>query len=264
MQWVPLVRADSPMTGAKRGAQPTALLLAALTLGAFGCAEGGDALDGVGGSAGAQGLGGSAGAPGSGGAETAPAACSAPAGVFAVSVLDHAFGSGQDVGQDQFPELVLGPPQGAGKTAGSTSQVVSLGDGGFVEIGFGEHGIVDGAGADFIVFENAFLVSGDLENPYAELGTVSVSQDGVAWVAFPCTAREYPYGSCAGWHPVLANAESNQLDPTDAEVAGGDPFDLAEVDLPWVRYVRIEDVRDDQQLTFDLDAVALVHPGCFE
>ncbi len=62
---------------------------------------------------------------------------------------------------------------------------------------------------------------------------------------------------------MLANADSNDLDPTDPDEAGGDPFDLAEVDLPWARYVRIDDVLDEQQLTFDLDAVAVVHPGCF-
>jgi len=257
------------------GAQPEArllrVLLSALLLGAFGCAEGEAALDGLGGLGGLGGSGGGSGgssgaggAQGSGGAKPGPEACSDPAAVFVVSVRDHAFGPGQDVGQDQFPELVLGPPQGAGEAAGSTNQVVSLGDGGFVELAFGDRGIVDGAGADFIVFENAFLVSGDPENPYAELGVVSVSQDGMDWVAFPCTAREYPYGSCAGWHPVLANAESNSLDPTDPEAAGGDAFDLAELDLPWARYVRIDDVLDDKQLTFDLDAVALVHPGCFE
>jgi hypothetical protein len=224
----------------------------ALLFFALGCSESEVAADGLGGTAGA------------GGGVAEPVACSVEAGLFADAVVDHAFGPGQDVGQDRFPELVLGPPQGAGDGAGSTNQVVSLGDGGFVELSFGVHGIVDVAGPDFIVFENAFFVGGDPENPYAELGEVSVSQDGTDWVAFPCTTREYPYDSCAGWHPVLANAESNALDPTDVDVAGGDAFDLADVGLPWVRYVRIDDIVDEKQLTFDLDAVAVVHPGCFD
>lgn len=226
---------------------PSYLVLALLGLGS-GCntGEGGDGLGGMGG------LGG-----------TPPAACDAAGGVFAEAATDHEFGPGQDVGQEDFPALVLGAPRGAGATAGSTDHVVSLGDGGFVAVAFGEHAIVDGAGVDFLVFENPFFVGGDLENPYAELGRVSVSQDGEHWVSFPCTAEEYPYGTCAGWHPVLANQEDNDLDATDPEVAGGDPFDLQDVGLDWARYVRIDDVVDDQELAFDLDAVSVVHPGCF-
>jgi len=197
------------------------------------------------------------------GVDARPEPCSVEGGLFAVSVLEHAFGPGQDVGQDQFPELVFGPPRGAGESAGSTDHVVSLGDGGSVTLAFGDRAILDGEGPDFIVFENPFLVGGDPENPYTELGQVSVSQDGDTWVSFPCTAREYPYGACAGWHPVLAHADDNEVDPTDPEVAGGDAFDLADLELPHVRYVRIDDVVDEQELAFDLDAIAVVHPGCF-
>jgi hypothetical protein len=82
-------------------------------------------------------------------------------------------------------------------------------------------------------------------------------------MSFPCQTEDLPYDSCAGWHPVLANPDTNDLDPTDPDVAGGDSFDLAELELDWIRYVRIDDIADDKQLTFDLDAVAVVHPGCF-
>jgi len=214
--------------------------------------------DGLGGG----GAGGDSTGQASGGAGS-PEPCELEDHLFATGVLAHAFGPGQDVGQDRFPDLVFGAPEGAGTGAGSTAHVVSLGDGGFVELSFGQNAIVDGPGADFIVFENAFLVGGDEENPYAELGQVSVSRDGSDWVAFPCTRREYPYGTCAGWHPVVANPETNDLDPTDPAAAGGDAFDLAALDLAWVRYVRIDDIVDEQELSFDLDAVAVVHPGCF-
>lgn len=239
--------------------------------------EDGQSADGIGGadgeagsggtaSGGALGLGGLGGtSDGSGGSSTLPAPepCVVPGGLFALGVDDYSFGTGQDVGQDRFPELILGAPRGGGQSAGSTSHVVALGDGGFVTLSFGDGGIVDGPGADFIVFENPFLVGGDPSNPYAELGQVSVSQDGEDWIAFPCTADEYPYGTCAGWHPVLANADENELDPTVPEEAGGDPFDLHEVGLEWARFVRIDDVTDPQELAFDLDAVSVVHPGCF-
>ena len=226
-----------------------------LLAGAGGCAGSTGSMDGLGGLGGAE---------GSGGAPiAAPEACDVEPGPFAIAVLDHGFGSGQDVGQGQFPELVPGPPHGAGKTSGSTDQVVSLGDGGFVELSFGDYAIVNGPGPDFLVFENAFFAGGDPEQPWTEFGQVSVSQDGSTWTSFPCETEEYPYETCAGWHPVLANSETNELDATDPEQAGGDPFDLAQLDLPWVRYVRIDDLVDEKELTFDLDAVAVVHPGCF-
>lgn len=217
-----------------------------------------------GGAAAAGGMGGST-PDGSGGSTSGPApeSCVLEGGLFAEGVHDFSFGTGQDVGQDQFPQLVLGAPRGAGESAGSTSHVVALGDGGFVTLSFGVRAIVDGTGVDFIVFENPFFVGGDSANPYAELGRVSVSQDGEEWFAFPCTADEYPYGTCAGWHPVLANADENELDATVAEEAGGDPFDLEEVGLEWARFVRIDDITDEQELAFDLDAVSVVHAGCF-
>jgi hypothetical protein len=169
------------------------------------------------------------------------------------------------VGQEEFPEPVFGPPQGKGESQGAASGVVSLGNGGSVVLGFGGNWIVDGPGPDFIVFENAFQVGDDADNVFAELATVSVSQDGENWRQFPCTASEPPYGSCAGWRPVLANADENDLDPLDPEEAGGDAFDLSDVCLSSARYVRITDRADlDAALdgVFDLDAVGIVHAAC--
>jgi hypothetical protein len=139
--------------------------------------------------------------------------------------------------------------------------VVSLGDGGSVTVEFAGNFIVDDEGVDFIVFENPFLIGGDPQNPYAELGEVSVSQDGEEWSTFPCVARSFPYGACAGWHPVL-DAAKDEAQARDPSRAGGDPYDLADVGISWVRYVRITDVVDDAEQTFDLDAVAIVHAGC--
>jgi hypothetical protein len=143
---------------------------------------------------------------------------------------------------------------------GSTD-VVSIGDGGYVAVGFAGNFIVDGPGPDFLVFENPFDIGGDPTQPYAEVGTVAVSQDGTTWISFPCTATSYPYGTCAGWHPVFANPDQNNIDPTDPAVAGGDPFDLADLGLAWARYVRVTDRPGDGNV-FDLDAMAIVHPGC--
>ena len=193
----------------------------------------------------------------------APSECDGSAR-FATSVVDYAFGPGQSFGQDKFPEAVLGPPRGGGCCGGSLD-VTSLGDGGWVVLEFANDAIVDGEGPDFIVFENAFVPSSaPPESVYAELGRVSVSQDGQSWVSFPCTSTAYPFGGCAGWHPTFANADKNTIDPTDPAVSGGDPFDLADLGLGWARYVRIEDLPeiDGGTGTFDLDAVSVVHAGC--
>ena len=190
-------------------------------------------------------------------------ACEVPLSVFASEVIEHEFGTGQDYGQDEFPDNIFGPPRGAGAASGSFD-VVALGNGGEVTLAFGGNAIVDGDGPDFIVFENAFVPQGS-DTVFAELATVSVSQDGETFYEFSCTASEPEYGDCAGWRPVLAHAEENDIDATDPELAGGDAFDLADLGLPYVRYVRITDRLDldsDLDGVFDLDAVALVHPAC--
>ena len=189
--------------------------------------------------------------------------CDGTGARFATHAISHTFGAGQAFGQATFPELVLGPPHGAGCCAGS-EHVVSLGNGGTVTVGFANNAIVDGPGPDFIVFENAFEVGGDPENVFAELATVEVSEDGTTWLAFSCTATEPPFGACAGWHPVFANPHDNDIDPTDPAAAGGDGFDLADVGLNSARFVRITDRPDlaGARGVFDLDAVAIVNAAC--
>ena len=172
-------------------------------------------------------------------------------------------GPGPTTGQAALPGIVLGPPKGGGLGNGSLD-VATLGNGGSITLGFAPSVIVDGAGPDFIVFENPFYIDGDPTKPFAELGTVEVSDDGRNFQGFPCTATTYPYGSCAGWHPVLANPDENTIDPTDPAVAGGDAFDLAQLGVSEARYVRITDRVDltGSSGTFDLDAVSIVHAQC--
>lgn len=186
-----------------------------------------------------------------------------PCSGFAVSVVDVTYGEGAGFGQDAMPGVVLGPPQGTGSVSGSLD-VVSLGNGGVITLGFGDQTILDGEGPDFIVFENAFYAGGDEDAPFAELGTVEVSADGETWTAFPCDAVEAPYGACAGWHPVFAGPTDPTIDPQDPAAAGGDAFDLADIGVPSARFVRITDRADLTGLSgaFDLDAIALVHATC--
>ncbi|WP_437997013.1 hypothetical protein WMF26_39805 [Sorangium sp. So ce185] len=228
-----------------------------------GCGGGGAPPDdGAGEPAAAAGAGGSCLSGGHGGAPGAgEAACGGPGARFATRVVSACFGPGQGFGQDRYPDVVLGPPKGAGCCGGSLD-VLSLGDGGSIVVAFEGNAIVDGPGADFLVFENAFARGGDdAASVFAELATVEVSEDGAAWSAFPCAAERYPYDGCAGWHAVHANPDENDIDPLDPPSAGGDPFDLAEIGVSLARFVRITD-RAGTPDVFDLDAVGVVHALC--
>lgn len=187
---------------------------------------------------------------------------------FATSVVKITPGDCAGFGLPSLDTIVLGPPVGAGAFAGSLD-VVTLGVSGEIILGFDSNAIVDGPGADFIVFENAFWVAGDPERPTAELGEVSVSDDGVTWKPFPCTPGPGPrHGTCAGWRPVYS-APGNGISPVDPATAGGDPFDLADIGVTSARFVRIRDLatvacpsnpaNKSTTVGFDLDAVAIVN-----
>ena len=175
-------------------------------------------------------------------------------GSFIVEVVEFAPGPGAGFGAEALPDVVLGPPQGGSTSQGSVD-VISLGVGGSITVALGTPA-KDGAGADLIVFENAFLVGGD--RSFAEPGIVEVSADGVSFVAFPCDIDGGGAG-CAGQEPVLANAENGLA--TDPDAAGGDAFDLGEVQLSEARYVRITDSGRGAPIAptagFDLDAIAV-------
>ena len=181
---------------------------------------------------------------------------------FADRVVMFQRGSGGGNGEDKLPNIVLGPPRGAGKLKSST-HVLSLGQDGSITLEFVDNEVFDGKGPDFIVFENAILAApGDDPNfGFFELAKVEVSFDGEKWVEFP-----YDTGSrkgCAGHRPVLANSKENKIDPTDPKKAGGDPFDLKDAGLKVIRFVRITDIQSsgakDGAAGFDLDAVAACH-----
>lgn len=191
-----------------------------------------------------------------------------PAGVdgdfcqgFAQAVEEVDYGDGAGFGQSLMPDVVMGPPRGNGAGAGGL-HVLSLGNGGEIIIDLGNCPAIDGPGDDFIVFENAFYIGGDEDAPYAELATVSVSEDGVTFVDFTCSSGSHPYTGCAGWHPVYSHPD-NGIDPFDPDVAGGDAFDLADIGVTEARYIRIVDDGDSgaagTTAGFDLDAVAVVN-----
>lgn len=174
---------------------------------------------------------------------------------FADRVVSFTPGAGAGFGQDQLPDIVLGSPEGGGKT-GSTD-VLSLGNNGEIVLAFDDIGLVDGKGPDLLVFENPFP-------GWTETGVVAASEDGETWLEWPCDATDDSNGfpGCAGVGLVWASSD-NGIDATDPQVAGGDAFDLAELGLAHARYVRIRDSGlnsyDGTTGGFDLDAVAVVN-----
>jgi len=205
---------------------------------------------GCGGGEGDGGLGADAGASLDGGAPGAPLP-------YAVSVERFEAGANAGFGADDFPEVVLGPP-------GGSLDVLSLGVGGDIVLGLGDRDMIDGPGADFVVFENPFYVSGDPTQVFAELAEVSVSLDGSSWSTFTCDVEGDGMGrfpGCAGWTPTAAY-DAEALIPLDPAVSGGDAFDLAELGVERARFVRIRDLAEEgagNSGGFDLDAVGAVH-----
>ncbi len=181
-----------------------------------------------------------------------------PADPFADRVVAFHPGQAAGFGQAGMPGVVLGAPKGSGHKAGSLD-VVSLGESGEIVLAFDDWVAIDGPGPDLLVFENAF-------DGFIETGEVAVSADGSTWHTWPCNASDTKgiFAGCAGVHAVMS-APGNGVSPVDPEQAGGDGFDLADLGLKAIRYVRVRDSGLNQYLMpsggFDLDAVAVLHPA---
>lgn len=185
---------------------------------------------------------------------------------FITKVVSFTPGECSGFGAPDMPQIIQGPPVGAGDLKGSFD-VVSLGIGGEIIVSVEPNAVVDGPGPDFIVFENAFYASGNPAEPAADLGEVSVSDDGTTWKTYPCTpGPSAPYGACAGWHPVYS-APGNGISPVDPTKAGGEAYDLATVGLTSARFIRIKDLSTGScnvtpkpiNAGFDLDGIAVVN-----
>ena len=186
------------------------------------------------------------------------AAAAQAADPWADQVIAIEYGPGSGFGQDWFPQNVLGPPDSSAtpsQPSADPAQILSLGSGGVIVLAFLDGGITDGTGPDFTIFENPFLIGGDSTMVFRETGFVAVSQDGVTWQEFPWDA--ITFSGLAGVTPTNGAASA-----TDPAVSGGDSFDLADLGLPIITFVRITDtdglVSDDGD-SFDLDAVVAVH-----
>ncbi len=163
------------------------------------------------------------------------------------------YGQGAGYGQAYYPENILGPPDPDAtpqSPAVGEDELLTLGKNGAVVLEFIDNAIVNGEGPDFTVFENVMQTGAGY---FRECAFVEVSQNGDYWVMFPWNAETLE--GLAGVWPTTGD------DPTDPSVSGGDQFDLADLGLNWVRFVRLTDCGDavsDDGL-FDLDAVTAVN-----
>ncbi|MCD4708710.1 MAG: hypothetical protein K8S62_13330 [Candidatus Sabulitectum sp.] len=163
------------------------------------------------------------------------------------------YGPGAGYGQSYYPDNVLGPPD---STATPTfpsfgeNNLLTLGTDGWVVLEFTDNSIINGSGADFTVFENVMETGSGY---FQECAFVEVSQDGEYWIQFPWNATTLE--GLAGVMPTTGE------DPTNPAISGGDQFNLDDVGLDLIRFVRLTDCGDavaDGGL-FDLDAVAAVN-----
>lgn len=185
---------------------------------------------------------------------------------FVDRVVEFKQGQGGGFNADQLPDIVLGCPHGGGEEIGG-SHVLSLGHDGSITLEFVDNEVVDGEGVDLIVFENSIKPAPNTGavNPGYDLAKVEVSEDGTTWKTFP-----YDTGTrkgCAGHSPVYSNPDTDEgkdISPTDPTKAGGEAFDIKDLELKVVRFVRITDLGistlgGKTTKGFDLDAVAAVH-----
>lgn len=109
--------------------------------------------------------------------------------------------------------------------------------------------VKNGAGIDFIVFENAFYQSGNPQARFMDLAFVEVSSDNVNYCGFAPDYTNVPESAYsndpskwlrfAGKNPVLYNFDTNNLTAAqtfqdndangELDLAGGDGFDLSDL-----------------------------------
>ncbi len=169
------------------------------------------------------------------------------------------------------------PEKATGKAEGTSTDIVSLGNGGSIVMTF-EKPITDGEGADFAVFENS------LSDTFLELAFVEVSSDGTNFVKFDTYYLGVELVGAYGSHdPSLIWGFAGKF-----KQGKGTQFDLKEleiklevvnntVDINNVTHIRIVDVigdgseldtlgnpvydpyRTTESAGFDLDAVGVIN-----
>lgn len=132
------------------------------------------------------------------------------------------------------------------------NRVVSLGVGGAIVLGLKDNKeILNGEGADFLIYENPFPIG---KNFWQEYAYISVSKNPSGpWEKFECDPRgsNDNLKGCAGISP------------------NGDRFDLSDLELDSIKYIKIQDTgfnfdlpdafKTNNQAGFDLDAIKIIN-----
>jgi hypothetical protein len=168
-------------------------------------------------------------------------------------VVDAPGDDGQE-GSTADASLAVNGVRGCGADCGSTD-VFSLGYepgvDNYLVVRWEGRRVVDGPGVDLVVFENAFEAgSGSPGERFMDQVIVCVSDDGDGWACFSHDYRAADesryeadpelWSGFAGVEPVLLHCEENPVDPFDAEAAGGDRFDLQDLEPGPVREAVLE------------------------
>jgi hypothetical protein len=136
-----------------------------------------------------------------------------------------------------------------------------LGHNGEISLALSNNGfIVDEAGPDFVIYENVFRLYDKPSILFNEFGVVGVSETPLEkdFIWFNCSPQNKNIKSCAG---VVPTSE------------GGDAFDLGELKLKKIRFIKIKDTglnfnkynkSGENTEGFDLDAIGVLHGYKYE
>ncbi|MBI3396095.1 MAG: LIC_13355 family lipoprotein [Spirochaetia bacterium] len=167
---------------------------------------------------------------------------STPTGTAAADTVTSAPGSTGFGNSDSY--CAVNGIRGAGLLEGSLDvyTLSSTGSGASIVLEWAGQKVTNGAGVDFVVFENPFRISGSATNVFLEAIVVEVSRDKSTYCGWnPSYTGGGTYsGDPANWirfagiTPVLYNQATNPLnavDVMDTSKAGGDAFDLGDANF---------------------------------
>lgn len=146
----------------------------------------------------------------------------------------------EDISNSQSPLASFGSSNNAlGEAEGTSTDVISLGDGGSITLTF-PYPIINGAGPDFAIFENGF------DHFYLEFAFVEVSSNGLDFVRFPATSLTQTINQTGG----LAYSDPTKFNNLAGKYKQGygTPFDLQDlqdstgINLDSIQFIKVIDV----------------------
>ncbi len=177
-------------------------------------------------------------------------------------------------GASFVPANVTGPPDGKGTFAPASqpTELASLharvGAGGSIVVEFIDNIVELGVGMDFTVFENVFFVGGKATVRFMEPAIVWVALFDGQWFRFPIDVVPPAAGASLNLRdPFYYNKGfagrngTTGSDPTNPTASGGDSFDVNELAVPgltWIRFIKFQST-GDSALTDDFGADPVRH-----